>query len=538
MRDAPGLQLALRQADLARRERAASLANKRAILENTHALEGTGKSTTLLAALQQLFQEDLDQHARELLAAFHRFLPPPNAVDAAALAGICREQLTPVAEELSAEIEQAAHAIGLAAIGGQFRLDEALELVLERADLEIAAWTNAPTTPPPTSRQDAEEATPRVFLSYSWDDQAHKAWVKELATRLRQDGIKAILDRWETRPGDRLAHFMERAVRENDVALIICTPGYKRRSDDRCGGVGYEVNIMSAAVGADERRFVPVLRGPDPSTAIPTWLAGKYYIDLRGNPYPASSYAELRDTLLGRVEGPPPLESPRAQAIIEDSRIQPVWKSSSFLANGEVLATTDDLERRDIVWQNGPQAFLRVVPRHAGRPWTPKELRGLVSHSTAPLLPPGCESGSLWQLRHSRGAVVCYADAGAAAGTTDRFSQVFRSGELWGIAALPLHEDGSGQRYVSANATENLFLTTLDTYLRFMRTSLQMHPPLEIHCGLSGIEGVGIIERRTGYAVEEEVIHTHVLERYDDPRDEILKPFFRMIWDACGLDYE
>jgi hypothetical protein len=35
---------------------------------------------------------------------------------------------------------------------------------------------------------------PKAFISYSWDDDAHKEWFKELATKLRADGVDARLD--------------------------------------------------------------------------------------------------------------------------------------------------------------------------------------------------------------------------------------------------------------------------------------------------------------------------------------------------------
>jgi hypothetical protein len=55
----------------------------------------------------------------------------------------------------------------------------------------------------------------KVFVSYSWDD-GHRDWVRDLASRLRSDGVDAGLDRWKLAPGDQLPEFMERAVREND----------------------------------------------------------------------------------------------------------------------------------------------------------------------------------------------------------------------------------------------------------------------------------------------------------------------------------
>lgn len=37
---------------------------------------------------------------------------------------------------------------------------------------------------------------PEVFISYSHDNDEHKEWVLQLATRLRSNGIDVILDRW------------------------------------------------------------------------------------------------------------------------------------------------------------------------------------------------------------------------------------------------------------------------------------------------------------------------------------------------------
>jgi len=41
-------------------------------------------------------------------------------------------------------------------------------------------------TPPPT-----------VFISYSWDSPGHRDWVRSLADRLMDNGIKVMLDQCE-----------------------------------------------------------------------------------------------------------------------------------------------------------------------------------------------------------------------------------------------------------------------------------------------------------------------------------------------------
>jgi hypothetical protein len=110
--------------------------------------------------------------------------------------------------------------------------------------------------------QESRPAAPRAFLSYSWDDDAHKEWVRDFATRLRAEGVDVTLDRWHAAPGDQIPAFMERAVRENDFVIAVCTPRFKERSDGRSGGVGYEGDIMAAfaLTGAAEKKFIPVLR--------------------------------------------------------------------------------------------------------------------------------------------------------------------------------------------------------------------------------------------------------------------------------------
>jgi hypothetical protein len=47
----------------------------------------------------------------------------------------------------------------------------------------------------------------------SWDSDAHKDWVRNLASQLRADGIESILDQWHLVPGDQLSQFMETEVR-------------------------------------------------------------------------------------------------------------------------------------------------------------------------------------------------------------------------------------------------------------------------------------------------------------------------------------
>ena len=186
--------------------------------------------------------------------------------------------------------------------------------------------------------------TPSAFISYSWDDDTHKGWVRELAKRLRQDGVDVTLDRWATVPGDQLSTFMERAIRENQFILIICTPNYKNRSDERKGGVGYEGDIMTAEARTEQnhRKFIPVLRKGTWNEAAPSWLSGKIYIDLSSNPYSEQNYEELVRTLLGSRETAPPIGKPMETISHADRSDSKLFDEIIQALNAEII--TDDPE--------------------------------------------------------------------------------------------------------------------------------------------------------------------------------------------------
>jgi len=152
-----------------------------------------------------------------------------------------------------------------------------------------------------------KQTTPTVFISYAWETEQIKQWVKNLATELRGNGVDAKIDQWEVVPGDQMPHFMEKSVRENDYVLIICTPKYKSKSENRIGGVGYEGDIMTAEVlqTANHRKFIPILQSGDKDISIPSWLKGKYFVDLSSQLHFEKNFEDLITTLLNIRERAP-----------------------------------------------------------------------------------------------------------------------------------------------------------------------------------------------------------------------------------------
>jgi transcriptional regulator with XRE-family HTH domain len=157
-------------------------------------------------------------------------------------------------------------------------------------------------------------SNPTAFISYSWDDEAHKEWVRRFAAQLRADGVDARLDHWHAVPGDQLPEFMEREIRDSDFVVVVCTPGYRTKSETRVGGVGYEGGIMTAEVftSQNHRKFIPVLARGTWDESSPSWLKGKYYIDLTLPSRREAQYHELLSTILNIRDKPPPLGRRRA----------------------------------------------------------------------------------------------------------------------------------------------------------------------------------------------------------------------------------
>jgi hypothetical protein len=148
----------------------------------------------------------------------------------------------------------------------------------------------------------------------------------EFAKRLRQAAIDAKLDRWELNYGADVPHFMETAVRTNDFVLIVLTPNYRRKSDNRQGGVGYEGHIMTAELfaGAKPTKFIPVLREGSWDESSPSWLRGKLGVDLRqGHEHYEEQFHDLTATLHGmQKKAPPSVHRPRPRSQLQRSRQQ------------------------------------------------------------------------------------------------------------------------------------------------------------------------------------------------------------------------
>ncbi len=139
---------------------------------------------------------------------------------------------------------------------------------------------------------------PRVFISYSHDSLEHKKWVLDLATRLRNNGIDAILDLWELKPGDDLPHFMETNLVSSKFVIMVCTSNYVEKANAGSGGVGYEKMIITSNYlkKIDENKVIPIVRQKGTAN-VPTFLTSKLYINFSRDDDFEFAYDELVRTI-------------------------------------------------------------------------------------------------------------------------------------------------------------------------------------------------------------------------------------------------
>jgi hypothetical protein len=209
-----------------------------------------------------------------------------------------------------------------------------------------------------------DAGTWKVFISYSWDSEEHKAWVLAFANRLRDDGIDAILDQTHLNLGGRTPEFMERSVRDSRAVLVVCTGGYKQRFDGRKGGAGYEGHIITGEIlsSAGTNKFIPILRQGDWTTAVPTALNGAFGVDLRADP--VDEYRKLLRHLHGinqlRPVGPPPdwLRGPAPHVPTPVVTTQEYWDQRKRLPDSELVKKIWQLPRW-CIWSR-PEEFRKA----------------------------------------------------------------------------------------------------------------------------------------------------------------------------------
>jgi hypothetical protein len=152
------------------------------------------------------------------------------------------------------------------------------------------------------NQHDGGGLTYRVFVSYSHDDEVHKALVREFCTILRQDaGLDVHLDQWADDSRRDWSAWALHQIREADFILAVASPAFRRRADglaesNEGRGAQFEAALLRDRLTMDlaeyTRRILPVVLPGRSVAEIPEFLC----------PYSATHYVVGELTLAGVAE--------------------------------------------------------------------------------------------------------------------------------------------------------------------------------------------------------------------------------------------
>jgi len=173
-----------------------------------------------------------------------------------------------------------------------------------------------PSKAQPITQIEERQPNPVVFFSYSWDDEKHKLWVLKLASNLIKSGIDVIIDEWNLEDyKNDLHYFMESGIKESDKIIMICTPNYALRANDREGGVGVEHTIITGEFYEKDKanKYIPIVRSYKRtfSECLPAYMKTKYAIDFSRE----EDYKGKFDELVRKILNVPRFKKPQLGSL-------------------------------------------------------------------------------------------------------------------------------------------------------------------------------------------------------------------------------
>jgi hypothetical protein len=202
---------------------------------------------------------------------------------------------------------------------------------------------------------------PKVFISYSWDNESHKDWVLYLATKLLLNGVDVFLDVWDLGVGKDKDFFMENSVRESDKVLLIMTPNYKIKAENRKGGVGNEISMIKAEKFScqETEKFIPIVRQGNRNECTPLFVKSLVDIDMSIEDNFEINFEELLRTIYGepKYEKPPLGKKPE----FTKPKKSVGWEISDLIEESQ-LNKQKNIEKFDLEFDLPSVSIETIVP--------------------------------------------------------------------------------------------------------------------------------------------------------------------------------
>jgi len=209
---------------------------------------------------------------------------------------------------------------------------------------------------------------PTVFISYSQDSDEHKEKVLRLADCLRDDGIDANLDQYQTNPPEGWQLWMEKQIRDSQFVILVCTETYLKRvmkeDEGRGKGIMWESTIVYSYLyeaGVVNEKLIPVVFGHENTKYIPVPLKPTTFYDV--------STEEGYENLYRRLTNQPYTTKPELGALKKLPRRERKTEASKVEVSLAKLPSTDPtlfgrddrLKELDAAWDDPNINILSLV---------------------------------------------------------------------------------------------------------------------------------------------------------------------------------
>lgn len=119
---------------------------------------------------------------------------------------------------------------------------------------------------------------PRVFISYASDDIKIKNWAIELARKLRNNGVNAIIDEFHLPQGTDLRPWMTKEIKIANKVILICDTHYVRKANESEKGVGWETRIIMNDINLSDNtiKYIPIVKTVNFQNGLLNFMDGRF----------------------------------------------------------------------------------------------------------------------------------------------------------------------------------------------------------------------------------------------------------------------
>lgn len=127
---------------------------------------------------------------------------------------------------------------------------------------------------------DSNIKNPRVFISYTGEDEENRNWVEKFAIKLRDNGVDARIDMFDLDYGTDLPQWMTDQLIFADKVILVCDEKYVERANSRKAGVGWETMIIQGDMlsSQNNKKYIAIVRESSVDEGLPIFMKSKYAV--------------------------------------------------------------------------------------------------------------------------------------------------------------------------------------------------------------------------------------------------------------------